>query len=630
MANILYKNADKTVNTIAERNSISPKLDDMEVIVLDAIADIEAGPGAAVYKWSESINAWIMLANSKDEPLTSLSFSNDTLTYIDENGASTDIDLSTRYYSKTEVDSNFVNSSGDSMTGPLSAPGITSTQNLVSDGGIRSGTFHPVVGGGNYRHAVSSITGAINVTLPVGYTATMMRFFVDVFDYSTNKSFSVMVSGYTYSVASVWIVPTAIIIGDNSVQYPVRFGYDGSKCVVSIGDETENWSYPQVTVRDFMHGYDLNTDRWDDGWTVGIGTLPSKIDAILTPSLHAKTSESADAATTATTLLNARTISLTGDASGSVSFDGSGDVSIDVTVANDSHTHDTQYYTQTQVDVIENTIYGNVGVDTTTPYKATGRTFAGVDSTVDFDTLIQGGTYERLIGNANPNKPAGSTGYNYLQVFSYGSSGNATQIAIPYGLSGNNNGRLAYRSRFSSVWNDWDYIYSTANKPTPAELGVLPEDQGAIGIENPAFNTSATDWDTFIPETMSLTTTNVNSPTGSGAHGFFIPHQGSYGTIYGTQFVARDNNFYLRSRENDIWNAWEKILTDTYSPEIADVNGLQSALDDKLDSVAGVKGDMYVHNGTSFVKLNAGLDGQILYSDSTSATGLKWDYPTIG
>jgi len=46
----------------------------------------------------------------------------------------------------------------------------------------------------------------------------------------------------------------------------------------------------------------------------------------------------------------ARTLSLTGDATGSVSIDGSQDVSIGVTVTNDSHSHDTQYYTETESD----------------------------------------------------------------------------------------------------------------------------------------------------------------------------------------------------------------------------------------------------------------------------------------
>lgn len=46
----------------------------------------------------------------------------------------------------------------------------------------------------------------------------------------------------------------------------------------------------------------------------------------------------------------ARTLSLTGDVSGSVSWDGSGNASITTTVANDSHNHDGRYYTEAQAD----------------------------------------------------------------------------------------------------------------------------------------------------------------------------------------------------------------------------------------------------------------------------------------
>ncbi|WP_291632213.1 hypothetical protein [Clostridium sp.] len=53
-------------------------------------------------------------------------------------------------------------------------------------------------------------------------------------------------------------------------------------------------------------------------------------------------------AVSATKLATARTISLSGDADGSVSFDGTADAAINITVANDSHTHDTRYYTETE------------------------------------------------------------------------------------------------------------------------------------------------------------------------------------------------------------------------------------------------------------------------------------------
>ncbi|CAM0063572.1 long tail fiber protein distal subunit [Vibrio phage F86] len=55
-------------------------------------------------------------------------------------------------------------------------------------------------------------------------------------------------------------------------------------------------------------------------------------------------------ASSASKLATARTISLAGDASGSVSFDGSANASITVAVANDSHTHDGRYYTEAEAD----------------------------------------------------------------------------------------------------------------------------------------------------------------------------------------------------------------------------------------------------------------------------------------
>jgi len=76
-------------------------------------------------------------------------------------------------------------------------------------------------------------------------------------------------------------------------------------------------------------------------------------------------------------LATARTISLTGDASGSTTFDGSGNVSINVTVANDSHTH-SQYLTE-HPDV--NTTTGNIDTgNTVSPSNSNNDTFTAFDS----------------------------------------------------------------------------------------------------------------------------------------------------------------------------------------------------------------------------------------------------------
>ena len=55
-------------------------------------------------------------------------------------------------------------------------------------------------------------------------------------------------------------------------------------------------------------------------------------------------------ADTATKWSNARTLTLGGDLSGNVSFDGSSNFTLNAQVANDSHNHDGRYYTKTYID----------------------------------------------------------------------------------------------------------------------------------------------------------------------------------------------------------------------------------------------------------------------------------------
>lgn len=596
MANILYKNADKTVNTIAERNAISPKLDDMEVIVLDAIADIEAGPGAAVYKWSESINDWIMLANSKDEPLTSLSFSNDTLTYVDENGTSTDIDLSIyehadptilkaadigvsvqSYSADTVIDANYVHTdnnyttteknklagiedgaTADQTKADIDALGIAaSTSDTLSTPrsftiGNTSRTFD---GSSDVVWTEEDINsqkygGVYKYQKIYNVTETTPLKIVDRLDTPvTNGTLRVKAqipgtgtadtagSAIFYYNRGVWNVHKSSLSGESSNKVDFFIDVDGDPAVKTWHSSTYSVSVNHEYVQrdgNFVPGF------WGiDGELESIsGALSYKNDRVFTESYHPN----------ANALTTAREISLTGDASGSVEFDGSGDVSIDVTVANDSHTHDTQYYTKSEIDNIEQVLqtsisgrptYARVGITTDHSYKATGKVMGG-SSNVDWDTINLAGFFNKIPSATSDNTPDGGTGYYYPQIHTYGNTGNLTQFAWPYGVYGNS-GNVAYRTRYNGVFNDWVYFYTTNNKPTAQDVG--------------AYTTAQVD---------------------------------------------------------------------------AIESGLQSQINDKLDSLVGVKGDMYVHNGTSFVKLNAGLDGQILYADNSEPTGLKWDYPTIG
>jgi hypothetical protein len=91
---------------------------------------------------------------------------------------------------------------------------------------------------------------------------------------------------------------------------------------------------------------------WDMGYVDGFGTFYSGLKVYNNGALtykgntvfHDDYHPNADKWTTA------KTLSLTGDVTGSVSWDGSADASITTTVANDSHTHDGRYYTETESD----------------------------------------------------------------------------------------------------------------------------------------------------------------------------------------------------------------------------------------------------------------------------------------
>ena len=141
---------------------------------------------------------------------------------------------------------------------------------------MRDSTTRRVVnpGGGSYTTASATATGAIAITLPVGYTNHMMRATIKIFDYATQESVDVVVAGYNNSTGPTWFNCSAYIIGSNAsdINYTVRFGFNAtsSKCVVYIGELATTWAYPQINVVDVQLGYTTTgLDAWDDGWSVG-------------------------------------------------------------------------------------------------------------------------------------------------------------------------------------------------------------------------------------------------------------------------------------------------------------------------------------------------------------------------
>jgi len=85
--------------------------------------------------------------------------------------------------------------------------------------------------------------------------------------------------------------------------------------------------------------------------TIGnISGLQTALDGKLSTSGNAASASTASTASTAARWTTARTISLTGDVTGSASIRGDANVTITAAVVNDSHNHDGRYYTESEVN----------------------------------------------------------------------------------------------------------------------------------------------------------------------------------------------------------------------------------------------------------------------------------------
>lgn len=164
--------------------------------------------------------------------------------------------------------SSFVRSDADdTKTGDL----VLSDAALSYEG--QSATIVPIPQGGAFATTSPTLTGYLKITLPVSWTNTMMSFFVDVYEYTNDETFTVQLAGYNYG-SGYWVNTTANLVSASLNRvFNVRFGHDGSKCAIYIGESNTTWSYPQVRVRDFLGGYSGGgSANWADGWAVGFTT----------------------------------------------------------------------------------------------------------------------------------------------------------------------------------------------------------------------------------------------------------------------------------------------------------------------------------------------------------------------
>ena len=432
----------------------------------------------------------------------------------------TSYNLDGRYYTETEADSRFVNVTGDTMTGDLTISSTSPEIKLVDTNSFTDANDRMIfrAGGNNllwqwFDNSASSTTTLMtlnnagqltlgsNSVFHDGYhpnadkwtTARTLSLSGDVtgsvsLDGSGNASLSTTVGNDSHTHVFGNITSTSLSSSSDLDGYTVRalahWGSSnpsnspaayGAMFVIPDGSQPQQLvqTYGGAANRVSLYGRRKTGGTWDTSWT-----------QYFSDHYH----PNADKWTTA------RTLSLTGDVTGSVSWDGSGNASLATTVANDSHTHDGRYYTETEAD---------------------GRFAKGQISIggTDANNLTIQGFYGN--SNASSNQPIDNNAGTIIHM--RGSDANYKTQLFSY-----SDNRLWQRGKHgsSASWSGWsrvfmDNYHPNADKWTTARtLSLSGDASGSVS------------WDGSANATLSVTVAND-----SHSHSNYLPKAG--GTMTG-------------------------------------------------------------------------------------------------
>lgn len=124
--------------------------------------------------------------------------------------------------------------------------------------------------GGSRKYQSATVTGAIRIKVP-DISLTMLDIDIDVHDYNSELSFEVSATGYM--LANAWIADySARIEGINiDADRTIRWANDGNDKYIIIGEITDVWSYPSVSVSKVIGSFtNASLSGLSSGWGVEI------------------------------------------------------------------------------------------------------------------------------------------------------------------------------------------------------------------------------------------------------------------------------------------------------------------------------------------------------------------------
>lgn len=192
------------------------------------------------------------------------------------------LDFNTRFGSNTTgLPANNATVGATAGTNLVDASGAVLTDAKVKNGYTENGVTHVMrPEGGSYNGGAGGMTGYIKIRLPQSWTDSMIRFFIDVYEYGVDASVTYEVGGYNGS-GGTWINTYARAVGNPANVRAVRFGHDGTKCCVFLGSLYGTLQYPVVQIRDVVVGFSAQAlANWQSGWQVGVQNLSGELTTV--------------------------------------------------------------------------------------------------------------------------------------------------------------------------------------------------------------------------------------------------------------------------------------------------------------------------------------------------------------
>ena len=170
---------------------------------------------------------------------------------------------------------------GGKMTGPLSREFVSGTSGLQTHRNV-----------GVFNLNTSNNVGVLKITLPFGWTSTMLTMKLRGFSYDASGSWELLLGGYNYTTSAAWSTCSASTLGTTAPFTKVRFAHDGTNACILLGELDTVWRYPKVVIEEVMASYSGANLDWSTGWSTGLITDETGITVSQTPMVNAGISAS--------------------------------------------------------------------------------------------------------------------------------------------------------------------------------------------------------------------------------------------------------------------------------------------------------------------------------------------------